>query len=271
MERVIDSKSCRDIGKLTGVERSLDREREIFVIRNKLRNSAGRRRLGILWLVLDPVAMSLVYLFVLTVVRSYPNFESLFIGVSMFRILQASFMSGVNSIQDFTGGLISERVRSRVLVSAAMKYRILEATFQSSGISVILLFGLGVNSRAVIAFIILSQIMGILAEGVALNMSKLVRRIPDFSNLTRYFMLLMFFGSPALYPMAMTTGLHYRINEYNPFSYFVESVRYLAGLDSVIFELSGTLALLMATLLLLLTFRGYASIDGLRWEVSSWS
>jgi lipopolysaccharide transport system permease protein len=271
MKRVIDSKGCRDIGKLTEVEKSLDRERGIFIIRNKLRNSAGRRKLGVLWLVLEPVAMSLVYLFVLTVVRSYPGIESLFIGISMFRILQASFMSGVNSIQDFTGGLISERVRSRVLVSAALRYRVLETTFQSSAISVILLFGLGVNLRAVLAFIILSQIMGILAEGVGLNMSKLVRRIPDLSNLIRYFMLLMFFGSPALYPMATTTGLHYKINEYNPFSYFVESVRYLADLESVIFNLSGTLILLMTSLLLLLTVRGYTSIDRLRWEVSSWS
>ena len=113
--------------------------------------------------------------------------------------------------------------------------------------------------------------MGVFAEGLGLNFSKLVRRIPDVNNIIKYFMLLMFFGSPVLYPMVMTSGLHYKINEYNPFSYFVETVRYYADLESVILDFSPTLLSIIILMTLLLSFRGYYQIDRLRWEVSSWS
>jgi len=271
LQRIINSNSCKDIGPLKDVDISLDKVRQKFIIRNKLRKSAGTKRLGVLWLIMDPVAMSLVYLFVLTVVRSFPNFESLFIGVSMYRMFQGSFMSGVGSIANFSGGIICERVRSRVLVSATIKYRVLEIIIQSSGISVVLFFFLDVNILSVISFISISLLMGVMAEGVALNMSKIVRRIPDIGNLVRYFMLLMFFGSPVLYPMAKTSGLHYRINEFNPFSYFVETVRYVADLESSLTNFSNGITLSISIILIFLSLRGYLQIDRLRWEVSSWS
>ena len=271
MLRIIDSDGCRDSGKLPPEELLLDRKRVSFVIRNKLRSSVGKKRLGVIWLILDPVAMSLVYLFVLTVVRARLDMESLFIGVSMFRIFQSSFKSGVNSIKDFSGGIMCERVRSRVLVSASMRFRILEATLQSSAIAVILLTYLDVKAVAVLSFIIISLLMGFLAEGVGLNLSRLVRRIPDLSNIVTYFLLFMFFGSPVLYPMSMTEGLHYRINEFNPFAYFVEFVRYLADLESAIGMLPERQTIAIFSIVIILAIRGYTQIDRLRWEVSSWS
>ena len=47
---------------------------------------AGRKELGSLWLVLHPVLLSLVYLFVFTVIRSNPNSVNIFVGISMFNI-----------------------------------------------------------------------------------------------------------------------------------------------------------------------------------------
>lgn len=271
MIRIINSMGCEDLGEISPEEKSLDKERTSFVMRNKLRNSAGKKKLGVLWLILDPVAMSLVYLFVLTVVRSYPNFESLFIGVSMFRIFQTSFKSGVNSVNDFSGGIVCERVRSKVLVSASIEFRILESTLQSSGIAVILLAFMDVDFIAVIAFILLSLLMGLLAEGVGLNLSRLVRRIPDFSNMVNYMLLLMFFASPVLYPMSMASGLHYRINEFNPFTYFVETIRFIADLESEITEFPELQIVAAMSFVIALSARGFAQIDRLRWEVSSWS
>jgi len=271
LQRIINSNACKDIGPLKDVDISLDKVRQKFIIRNKLRNYSGKKRLGILWLIMDPVAYSLVYLFVLTVVRSNPNFESLFIGISMYRMFQGSFMSGVGSIDKFSGGIICERVRSRVLVSAAIKYRFLETIIQSSGISIILFFFLEVNILSVMSFISLSLLIGVLAEGVGLNMSKLVRRIPDIRNLVNYFMLVMFFGSPVLYPLARTSGLHYRINEFNPFTYFVETVRFIADLESSLTDFSIGITLSLSIIVIFLSLRGYLQIDRLRWDVSSWS
>ena len=271
METVIDSSGCNEIGELTKEDINLDIERRKFIIRNRLRNSAGTKRLGVFWLILDPVAISMVYLFVLTVVRSHPNFESLFIGVSMYRIFNVSFMSGVRSIKDFSGGIVCERIRSNVLINASLRYRIIETLLQSSGISCILYFYLKVSIIGMFCFILISLLMGILAEGVGFNLSKVIRRIPDFDNLIRYFLLLMFFGSPVLYSMSFTTGLHYTINGYNPFTYFVELVRHTSGVESVFFDLSSNVMFFMMTLTSLLALRGFYQIDKLRWEVSSWS
>ena len=271
MYRIIESEGCRDQGDLLPEELELDRKRTSFIIRNKLRNSAGKTRLGVLWLILDPVAMSLVYLFVLSVVRSNPNPESLFIGVSMFRIFRSSFMSGINSITDYTGGIICERVRSRVLISASIRFRILEAILQSSGIGVILLSVLNVGVLTVLSFIGLSVLMALLAEGFGTNLTGAIRRIPDLSNIVNYFLLLMFFGSPVLYPMSITSGIHYTVNEINPFSYFVETVRYFAGLESVVFDLPELQTAIILFVVVILSLRGYLQIDRLRWEVSAWS
>ena len=51
-------------------EKKIDSSRVSFIVRRKIRNLAGRRRLGAFWLILHPIVLSLVYLFVFTVIRS---------------------------------------------------------------------------------------------------------------------------------------------------------------------------------------------------------
>jgi len=71
--------------------------------------------------------------------------------------------------------------------------------------------------------------------------------------------------------MSMTSGLHYRINEFNPFSYFVETVRFMADLDSEIGEFPELQIIAIISSVVAFSMRGYMQIDRLRWEVSSWS
>jgi len=103
-------------------------------------------------------------------------------------------------------------------------------------------------------------------------LSLLLKRMPDlYPIVNNYFLLLMFFGSPAFYSMTLTNGLHYRINEFNPFAYFVEGVRYACGSVSEITELSISLTAGVTFTVIFLSFRGYSSLDRQRWEASSWS
>jgi ABC-type polysaccharide/polyol phosphate export permease len=81
----------------------------------------------------------------------------------------------------------------------------------------------------------------------------------------------MFFGSPVLYPMSETSGLHYRINEFNPFAYFAEATRHYSGLDAVFFDIDPYVMIPVVSIVLILAIRGYTLLDRLRWEVSSWS
>lgn len=271
MLRNIDSDSCREEGGLTDEEIALDNSRINFVFRRKVRNVVGRRYLGVAWLILNPIVTALVYLFVFTVIRSSPNAAILLTGISMFTIFSNSFKSGMNSINDFSGGLKAERVRTRVLSYSILYYRLFDTILQASGISLILFFGLGIGVPGVTAFILLSIVMSVMAEGVALNISTLTKRVPDLTNIVNYSLLLMFFASPALYSLKTTTGIHYTANEYNPFTFFVEAVRHVSGLDSAFLELWNPLTWSITTLMLVLSIRGYLTLDSQRWRVSSWS
>ena len=272
VRRVIGTDACLEDSPLSAESILLDRQRVKYLVFNQLRATNEKKWLGPLWLVLDPVANALVYLLVLSVVRSNPNPESLFMGISMFNNFRRGFDSGVASITDFSGGLAHvERVRTRVLVKTKLYYRVFDSSIGSFGVCLLLLIYLEMDPGAVFAFFILSQLAGILGEGVALNSARLTKRVPDLRNLISYFMTLMFFGSPVLYPMSMTKGLHYRVNEFNPFSYFIETARHFAEIDSVFTDFDFTILLPLIITVIFLHFRGYSRIDKYRWEVSTWS
>ena len=271
MGLIISNSNCKEDFPLSDSEKKIDSSRVSFIVRRKIRNLAGRRRLGAFWLILHPIVLSLVYLFVFTVIRSSPNSVNLFIGISMFNMFSSSVRSGVNSVSDFSAGIKAERVRTGVITRAMLNYRAIDVLLQSIGVSLILTLGLDVAVEGIVCFILLSLIMCILAEGVALNLSLMVRRIPDLSNLIDYFLLLIFFGSPILYPISMTSGIHYEVNRYNPISFFVEAVRQYAGTEESFWEIFGTEAKFIVGLLVLLSLAGYRTLDRLRWEVSNWS
>jgi lipopolysaccharide transport system permease protein len=271
LERDINSKKLTEKIKKDKIFNNLQQSRVEFIVNRKIRKIAGRKKLGILWMILDPLATSLVYLFVLTVFRTTPNAETMIIGIGLYKIFQSSIKSGVNAISDFSGGLKLERVSTNVLLTAIVKFRIIDTFLQSIGVILVLFIGFQSNLLGIFTFLLLAQIMGILAEGFGLNLALIVRKIPDIGNMINYFLLLMFFGSPVLYPMEFAEGLHYSINEYNPFSYFAEFSRWNMHLNSEIFNIEPTNIIITMLILCILAIRGFKSLDNLRWKVSNWS
>ncbi|MED5271341.1 MAG: ABC transporter permease [Candidatus Thermoplasmatota archaeon] len=271
MERVINPDYCKELGPLTTDDLNLDKNRATFILKKKFRRISGRRRLGLLWMVLDPIVTSFVYLFVFTVLRASAKVETIFIGITLFRLMQLSLKTGMNSIDDFSGGLKAERVRTRVLKTSMIKFRIIDSFLQSFGVALILLIGYGIPLIGIMIFLLIAQIIGFLSEGLGMNLAPLAKNIPDLKNIVNYFLMVLFFASPALYPMSYTTGLHRTLNEFHPFPYFVETARYFAGLDSVILELDFRIFVLFSLILIVLTIRGYSIIDKLRWRITTWS
>ncbi len=271
MERVINSDFCKELGDLNTEDLNLDRNRSSFILKKKFRKISGRRRLGLLWMILDPIVTSFVYLFVFTVLRASTKVESIFIGITLFRLMQLSLKAGMNSIDDFSGGLKAERVRTRVLTSSMIKFRIIDNFLQSFGVALILLIGYKVPLLGIIVFLLISQIIGFLSEGLGMNLAPIAKNIPDLKNVVNYILMVLFFASPALYPMSFSSGLHYRLNEFHPFPYFVELSRYFAELDSVILDLDNRIFALFSLILVILTIRGYSIIDKLRWRMTTWS
>ncbi len=271
MHRRMDKIRCEIIGKVDAEGLRLEKQRSKFILRNKFRSIAGNNRLGILWIVLEPLVYSLVYLFVLAVLRARLNPESIFVGITLFGIFTTSIMSGIDAIGDYTGGLRCERIRTKVLIIPMVKYRVIDAICRSSPVAIILLLFLGSPPTGLIFFVLCSIVLAVSCEGLALNFSRMIHHIPDLKIVIRYFLRLMFFTSPVLFPLSMAQGIHFHANLFNPFSYYSESTRFVLGLESAYpdFELV-TFSLIMGALTIL-AFRGFYKIDSLRWELSSWT
>jgi len=276
MERVLSRQKFTESVAPTESDKRKDRIRSTFILRNRFRGIIGKKRLGYIWIFLDPIIFSLVYLFVFTVIRARVKPVSLFIGITLYRILSESSKSGLSSIKDHTGGILCERVRTRVLVDSSVKFRFVDILTRSIGTSTIIVLFFDVPLIGAIGFLAIAQVTGFLFEGAMMNLSRTAKRIPDITNVVNHFLMLMFYASPALYGMSELidyTGstLHYRINEFNPFSYFVELSRYLAGVESVFLDLDLRIFGFFIGALTLLTYRGYRRIGDDRWEMTSWS
>ena len=135
----------------------------------------------------------------------------------------------------------------------------------------ILLFYYEVSIEGITIFLLVSQMIGLFFEGVALNLSALQRRFSDLKVIIGHFLRLMFFAGPVLYSMNAISGIHFRINEFNPFTYFVEYARYYADSENDFTNLDNRIFIIYLAILLILTVRGYTKIDKLRWELSTWS
>ncbi len=271
LERTIDNESCRETGPLSVRDKIIDRERSSFILRKKLRSVSGRKRLGLAWIVIDPIVTSLIYLFVLTVLRARTDPESLFIGIVTYQVLTNSIKSGSASVKDLTGGFKAERIRTRTMLFSTIRYRIIDTFSSTAGVMAILYFIYGVPLVGVMAFLIVAQLVGLLFEGVGLSFSMTMKRIPDLYNVMTLFLRLMFFAGPVMYPMSMTEGLHYRVNLYNPFTYFVEASRYISDLETTLLEFGAFPGLLVIAVVAILAYRGYSKIDSYRWRMTTWA
>ena len=80
---------------------------------------------------LDPLILALIYLFVFTVIRARVEANSILIGVVLYGALQSSIMAGIHSIS-LNGGLSCERIKTSVLIKAAIWHRIIDISLKFS-------------------------------------------------------------------------------------------------------------------------------------------
>ena len=136
-----------------------------------------------MWLVLDPLIISLIYLFVFSVVKSNPNASSILLGVTMYRVFQSSLIGGLRCIRELNGGFKAERVSTGVVLKAEVLHRLVDVFLQSILIATILVLAFDVGLLDGIIFLGLAQIMGFLMFGFGVALSPYTNRIPDLENL----------------------------------------------------------------------------------------
>ena len=271
MRLEISESTCLLTGKPDSSNKEIDKARISFIVRSKFRKATRRRFLGYLWMVLDPFIISMIYLFVFSVVKSNPNAASILLGVTMYRVFQSSLLKGMGCIKELNGGFKAERISTRVVMTAEVYHRMIDVFLQTILIAVILVLAFGTEPFDGIVFVLLAQVMGFLFFGLGVVISPIVNQIPDLQNVVSYMLRLGFYVSPAMYPMARMEGIHYQINQYNPFAYFAELARYLAGVDTTFPDLCMLLFAALICILGLSTYIGLVRIDKLRWRMTTWS
>ena len=189
----------------------------------------------------------------------------------MYRVFQSSLQKGMVCIKELNGGFKAERISTKVVISAEICHRLIDVFLQTILIMVIMVLAFNTKLIDGIIFILVAQLMGFLFFGFGVIISPIVNQIPDLQNVISYMLRLGFYVSPAMYPMQRMEGLHYRINEYNPFAYFAEFARYLTGVDSVFSALNHLVFIAILTLLAIATYIGLVRIDRLRWRMTTWS
>ena len=174
-------------------------------------------------------------------------------------------------IRELNGGFKAERISTKVVISAEIYHRLIDIFLQTILIMTIMILAFDTQLLDGIIFVLLAQLMGFMFFGLGVIISPLVNQIPDLQNVISYMLRLGFYVSPAMYPMERMEGLHYRLNEFNPFSYFAEFARYLTDVDSAFTSLNFGVFLGILSLLSLFTYIGLRRIDKLRWRMTTWS
>ncbi|MDC0055696.1 ABC transporter permease [Deltaproteobacteria bacterium] len=227
-------------------------------------------RLGAIWNMLDPLLHSLIYLFVFTVIRYNSHPGNLMIGIALIRGLQQNLIYGASSNLDFTAGLKIERVRSRAIVLSELFY-VVQTSFYLSFGTVLVLLLLDASYWVIPLMPLFCILNGLVWYSFGRVLSPIVQTLPDFKKIVTYFGMMMFYGSPALYPLSMTRGIHRQINLYNPFAFISEPARYMAfGSDShrLLDPFVGVIIFTIATFSLVF---GLYMIDKQRWRWSTWN
>jgi len=269
--REINPEECKET--MIRNKENVSRERALirYQIWSNVRNRSKNDRLGKIWLIVNPLVTSLIYVFVFTVIRANMNTMNLIIGITIYGVFSVSVRSGVSSIKDYRGGIYAERISTKVLVLGMLGNRIINTQFQTIGAAIVLIFIFDIDVLTSLSLILISTIFGIIVEGFMLNFAKLIRNIPDLNNIIQHTIQLLFYASPVLYSFDQTNGLHRLFNSYNPIMYFIEFHRGLINERFAFGEINQIILLIIISFLIIMSIRGYKTIDRVRWELSTWS
>ena len=246
----------------------LDIKRAIFIYKKRDSAKAKPYRLGTIWKMLDPLLKTMIYYFVFTVIRFNTNVGTLMVGLALIHVLTENLTKGVKQMDFF--GLKIERIPTRVIILSDL-FDVISNSFIHSITTLLLLLYLDASLWTIPFVPPIFVFSGLTWFAIGKALLPIANRFPDFRKLVSYFSLMMFFISPALYPLSITKGFHRQLCLYNPFSYFSEPTRAIAFGD-VSYQLLfpwmwGVIVFTTATLL----FHGFWMVDKQRWKWSTWS
>lgn len=271
METTIDALGVHLKLEKTDLEKMNEIQKIKFLVLKYLLGSTGKFRLGFAWIFLEPILVSLIYVFLFSVIRSDISGELIIIGIGAYGVFSNSFKAGISGIAIKNGGFTAERVRTSTIVKSQIILSIIEGILQGGSILLLMAIAMDIVFPNAFSFIIICASISVLSRMLGFNLVMIVAKTPDVKHVFDFILRLGFFVTPVLYPIDSCVGLHLQFNRYNPMSYVIEMSRYHSGVIDYLHNPNEPIQIIMATFLLILCFRGVKKLDKYRWETSTWN
>jgi ABC-2 type transport system permease protein len=196
----------------------------------KLRNEGSY--LGIIWYLLNPLALFFIILFVRnsvhsvefgTSVENYPIY--LLIGMVMFSLMNRMIVMSTDVFKRYSGFIKSVKIDKESMVISDVLYSFVLHVFELLILLAVIIY-FDISLVGFIFIVISSILFAVFLTGIAFIISMLSVYISDISNIWNVLSQLIFFGTPIFYKIDNNTIL-YIINQFNPLYHFMEISRSL--------------------------------------------
>lgn len=225
-------------------------------------------RLGLLWVVLDPLLRAIVFSFLMIVIRGNSSPESLVIGVFTIYALNNSFSSSMN-IRLSQEPFPLSHTPSVAMIVSKITSDILTAIFLGLSSSIILVIFIEIPNQIILILPVACTILSLIGSGVGLLLSPIVMIVKDLSKIVSYLLLLGFFLQCVLYPFSDTEGLHRIVLSGLPHTILVEWARSVSSGNKYPFSLEHAISVLFVWVVPM--FYGFFRFDQYRWRSTTWS
>ena len=225
-------------------------------------------RLGLLWVVLDPLLRAIVFSFLMIVIRGNTSPESLVIGVFTIHALNNSFSSSMNlrlSQEPFP----LSHTPSLAMIVSKITSDILTAIFLGLSSSIILVLFIEIPKPIILVLPLACIVLSLIGSGVGLLLSPNVMIVKDLSKIVSYLLLLGFFLQCVLYPFSDTEGLHRIVLSWLPHTIFVEWARSASSGNQYPFSTEHAISVLFLWVIPMLY--GFFRFNQYRWRSTTWS
>jgi lipopolysaccharide transport system permease protein len=204
--------------------RSLVRYRELLrhLVRAALSRESTGTVFGVVWWLLDPLLMGLVFIFFVDVILGGGGMENYALFVLMGVVVWKHFQSGVQN------GITSTLVRQQLMKQVAFPKAVIPLSaalaetfhfFIGLGVVIVVAIPFGIYPNPLyVLFPVLIAIQLTLMLGVSFALSALNIFFRDIQNLAAYALRLGFFISPALYAVPRIPDKYRDLYELNPFA-----------------------------------------------------
>jgi len=224
-------------------------------------------RLGIIWVILDPLMLSAIYSFLFTVLGKTTEIATIVIGVMTFRAFYNAFKTGYLmklSIEPFP----LKHTTTKIFLISKITTEFIKGG--CVGLTGSLLLSLVFNSPPILIFhmTISCALLSILGLGSGMILLPYASKFGDLGKLFNYIIFLSFFIQPCLYEYNITTGVHREILAYIPFTIVVEFLRSTASGHDYPFDLIHALVIIVIWFFIMMI--GLIGADRERWRMTPW-